>query len=136
MPQPGGAVFEQLAEKLRDDIRTGRLAPGQKLPSETTLSQEFGIARETARRAVGVLRAEGLVTPVRGHGVLVRENPELQDFAVPLGASVTARMLTPAERAELAVDEGVPVFVVVLEDGSSRLLPSDRWRLRWAGPHP
>jgi DNA-binding FadR family transcriptional regulator len=55
---------------LRDGIERGTFPPGRKLPSEPTLAGEYGIARETARKAVRVLVAEGLVdvveTGVRG----------------------------------------------------------------------
>jgi GntR family transcriptional regulator len=48
-----------------------RTARGRALPSETTLMQEHGIARETARKAVRVLRDEGLVEIVQGRGSYV-----------------------------------------------------------------
>lgn len=65
-------VYQQLADILRARIRAGELPPGRALPSETTLMQEHGIARETARKAVRVLRDEGLVIVVRGRGAFVR----------------------------------------------------------------
>ena len=65
-------VYQQLASILRARIRAGELAPGRALPSETTLMQEHGIARETARKAVRVLRDEGLVVVVRGRGAFVQ----------------------------------------------------------------
>jgi DNA-binding FadR family transcriptional regulator len=130
-PQPGGAVYRQLAELLRQEISSGRLQPGQKLPSETTLVQRYGIARETARRAVAVLRAEGIVGVVRGHGVVVREQPTIQDLTPADGSTITARMPTADERAELDIPEGVPVIAVVAPDGGVEVYPADRWRLRW-----
>jgi GntR family transcriptional regulator len=130
-PQPGGAVYAQLAARLRDDILTGRLPPGQRLPSETTLQQQYGLARETVRRAVAVLRTEGLVVVRRGHGVVVREHPEVQDLTPAPGATVTARMPTTEERATHDIDDGVPVFWVINPDGAGYVYPADRWRLRW-----
>lgn len=121
----------QLAARLRDDIITGRLRPGQRLPSETTLQQEFGLARQTVRRAVGVLRAEGLVVVQRGQGVFVREHAEVQDLSPAPGSTVTARMPTAGERTEYDIDDGVPVFWVIGPDGSGGVYPADRWQLRW-----
>jgi GntR family transcriptional regulator len=66
-------VYRQLAAILRARIESGELPPGRVLPSEVTLMQEHGIARETARKAVRVLRDEGLVEVVQGRGVYVRE---------------------------------------------------------------
>ena len=64
-------VYLQLAAILRARIMSGELAAGRALPSETTLMQEQGIARETARKAVKVLRDEGLVEIVQGRGSYV-----------------------------------------------------------------
>lgn len=131
-PQPGGApVYARLADLLRRDILSGRLRPGQAIPSEVTLQQEFGLGRHTVRRAVAVLRAEGLVVVAKGHGVLVRERAEMQDLVPVAGSTVTARMPTVEERAEHGVDEGVPVFSVIGPDGAARIFPGDRWQLRW-----
>ncbi len=129
-PWPGEApVYAQLADTLRRQIRSGELAPGQALPSERRLHEETGLGRHTIRRAVAVLRTEGLVTFVKGTGMVVRDEPELQVLSPPAGATVTARMPTGAERAEFGLDEGVPVFVVVTA-GSEHLYPADRWMLR------
>jgi DNA-binding GntR family transcriptional regulator len=46
------------------------------MPSEKDLHDEFGLARETVRRAVAVLRAEGLVEIQHGRGTFVAEIPE------------------------------------------------------------
>ena len=64
-------VYVQLAAILRERIKAGELPPGRALPSETTLMQEHGLARETVRKAVRVLRDEGLVQIVQGRGVYV-----------------------------------------------------------------
>lgn len=129
-PQPGGSLFEQLAAQLRHAITTGQIRPGQPLPSERTLQQQHHVARETVRRAVALLRNEGLVTAVRGHGLVVREQPELTDLSLPAGATVVARMPTAAEKADHDLEDGVPVFYVVLPDGTVAVYPADQYRLR------
>lgn len=67
-PQP---VYQQIAAILRARIVSGDLAPDRPLPSESTLMQEYGVARETARKAVRVLVSEGLVYVVQGRGSYV-----------------------------------------------------------------
>lgn len=66
----GGPVPEsrQIADWLRDCIEIGDFAAGVPLPPESWLQESFGVSRKTARRAVGILRAEGLVytAPQRG----------------------------------------------------------------------
>ena len=64
-------VYQQVAAILRARIESGELVPGRPVPSEATLMQEHGIARETARKAVRVLRDEGLVQIVQGRGAYV-----------------------------------------------------------------
>ena len=66
-------VYLQLAAILRVRIEAGDYPPGRALPSETTLMQEHGLARETVRKAVRVLRDEGLVQIVQGRGAYVLE---------------------------------------------------------------
>jgi DNA-binding GntR family transcriptional regulator len=65
-------AYIQLAGILRARIESGKIGPGDPLPSETTLVQEYGIARGTIRRAIEVLRDDGLVVTVQGRGTYVR----------------------------------------------------------------
>ncbi|MGO8961564.1 MAG: GntR family transcriptional regulator [Streptosporangiaceae bacterium] len=58
----------QIAAWLRDEIASGRIEPGRKIPSEAWLMQAFGVARTTVRRSVAVLREQGLITTVQGRG--------------------------------------------------------------------
>lgn len=129
-PEPGGPLYAQVAARLRADILAGRLRPGQRLPSEITLQQEHNIGRETARRAIAVLRHEGLAEVHRGHGAVVREQPDREDLNPPAGATVTIRMPTAEERAAHDIPDGVPVFWVILPDGTASIFPGDRWQFR------
>lgn len=113
IPQPGGTIYRQLAAILRGDIISGRLHPGQVLPSERTMMQQHGVSRDTTRRATALLRAEGLVVVRRGHGLTVKEIPPRTRLDPPAGSVVTSRMPTEDEAAELSIGEGVPVFWVI-----------------------
>lgn len=62
----------QIANALREQITSGELAKGQRLPSITTLMQETGAARNTVRRAMAILQDEGLVETVHGWGSFVK----------------------------------------------------------------
>jgi DNA-binding GntR family transcriptional regulator len=61
-------AYVRIAANLRQRIMSGELAAGKPLPSITTLTQEWGVARETASHAVTVLVGEGLVRRVPGLG--------------------------------------------------------------------
>jgi GntR family transcriptional regulator len=61
-----------IADDLRNKIESGDLAPGDKLPSERELADQYGTARNTAREAVRLLTGAGLVTAEHGRGSFVR----------------------------------------------------------------
>jgi GntR family transcriptional regulator len=65
--------FRRIAEHLRDLIYSHKLAPGDRLPSERELVDQFGTAQATVRQALAVLKAEGLIDSVHGLGYFVRE---------------------------------------------------------------
>ncbi len=62
-------LFEQLATLLRAAIDTGSIGP--RLPSELTLTQQYGVSRGTAHRAVMILVDAGYVRISRGKGTFV-----------------------------------------------------------------
>lgn len=71
----GEPFYVQVADALRDDIRAGRFAPGDQLPSERELRERFQVSTNTIRAAIVQLRAEGLVASHQGRGVFVTEPP-------------------------------------------------------------
>lgn len=64
-------VYLQLAAILRAQIESGDLAPRRPVPSERTLTQRYSLAGGTVKKAIQVLRDEGLVRTVIGRGVYV-----------------------------------------------------------------
>jgi GntR family transcriptional regulator len=70
-PDSATPVYVQVADILRSRIDAGQLLPDRPVPSETQLQQEFGVARGTARKAIALLRDQGLVVTVRGRGSYV-----------------------------------------------------------------
>ena len=63
---------EETAASLRQDIQTGKYAPGEKLPSERELAQSMGVSRETLRRAMQKLEAEDLISRKSTSGTYVK----------------------------------------------------------------
>jgi GntR family transcriptional regulator len=74
--RPDRPKHVQIADVLRERIRSGELAPRFPVPSEPTLMQDFGVARDTARKAIALLRDEGYVTTVKGMGSFVRDRED------------------------------------------------------------
>ncbi len=73
---------QELAQKLSDEIRTGRLAPGSQLPTEQELSLAAGVSRSVVREAVAALRADGLVITRQGLGAFVAADLGQQPFRI------------------------------------------------------
>lgn len=65
-------MYQQIADVLRAQIDTGNLEPGAKLPTEAELRDEYGVSRETVRKALGLLVNEGLIISARPQGHFVR----------------------------------------------------------------
>ena len=63
--------YRQVLEKISHDIRSGRFQPGQRLPSEAALVQQFGTSRITIGRALRELKERGIVDRVAGSGTFV-----------------------------------------------------------------
>jgi DNA-binding GntR family transcriptional regulator len=101
-PDREGAAYRQLAAVLRDRISNGQLPPGRRMPSEKDLHDEFGLARETVRRALAVLRQEGLIEVRHGHGTFVIDTPP--HIKVYPGDSVTASAALTVTRASGEVE--------------------------------
>lgn len=71
-PMSGPApLFAQVRDALRSDILDGRLAPGERLASESALIARFGVSRITVRQALAELNAAGLIETVNGKGSYV-----------------------------------------------------------------
>jgi DNA-binding GntR family transcriptional regulator len=121
-------MYRQLADVLRSKIKSGELSPGDRLPSEASLAQEYGLARASVRAVIAVLRAEGLVTTERGFGTKVRQQPEREVITLRAGERAIARPATEEEARQLDIDHGVPV-IVVNQGTDERIYPADRVEL-------
>ncbi|HOE64901.1 MAG TPA: GntR family transcriptional regulator [Candidatus Hydrogenedentes bacterium] len=71
-------IYRQLVDQLRNDILTCRLIPGQRIPSITELQRSHGIARETAKRVLNLLEAQGLIRQQPGKGSFVADLRPMQ----------------------------------------------------------
>jgi GntR family transcriptional regulator / MocR family aminotransferase len=79
----GPRVLAGLTAALREAVRTGRLAPGAKLPSSRSLAADLGIARNTVVAAYAELVDEGLLTARQGAGTQVADRPSPATRRVP-----------------------------------------------------
>ena len=71
-------IAEQVNEILRERIRKGIYAPGERLPAESEFAQEFEVSRATIRSVLARLDMEGLILRKQGDGTYVNERlPEV-----------------------------------------------------------
>lgn len=108
-------LYEEVAGKLQEEIRTGTYQPGDRLPSERILSQEYGVSRSVIREAFRSLEQMGCVEARTGGGTYVKA-PEIssmvdsmsmlisldESFAMEL---VEARLVVETEIARLAAEQ-------------------------------
>jgi len=63
--------YVRLAEQFREQVRSGTLAPGQQLPSFSTMQAEYGIGQATLERTYAILEEERLIVRHHGRGIFV-----------------------------------------------------------------
>lgn len=78
-PDDPRAPYLQVAGGLRESIQAGELGPGSQLPTYQELADSWGVAVNTAKSAVSLLRDEGLVVVRHGKGSFVRTEPAGED---------------------------------------------------------
>jgi DNA-binding GntR family transcriptional regulator len=64
-------LYLRIAADIREQIRSGKLRPGDRLPSTRELQQQYGAGTTAIRNAMLILRSEGLVEGHQGRGVYV-----------------------------------------------------------------
>jgi GntR family transcriptional repressor for pyruvate dehydrogenase complex len=66
-------LYEQIVQQIEESILKGTLRPGNQLPAERELAQQFGVSRTAVREAVKALREKGLVEAYSGRGTFVTD---------------------------------------------------------------
>lgn len=88
------SVVDRIIETFKYALINGELKPGQRLPSEAELVQQFGVGRSAIREAMKVLQALGVVTIQQGNGTYIvdKPNPTMLSplvFAIMLGTGMS-----------------------------------------------
>jgi DNA-binding GntR family transcriptional regulator len=124
-PRADRPLFKQLADLIRGQIERGDLGPGQSLPTEAEYARHYNLSRDTVRRALAVLRNEGMIVTRHPDGSRVR--PAAAHTIVQVTqAVVSARMPTDPERHQLGLSDGVPLIVVRRKGHEPEIYPGDR----------
>jgi GntR family transcriptional repressor for pyruvate dehydrogenase complex len=124
-PQPDGRkLYQQVAASVAEAIQRGDFLPGQRIPSERELADEYKVSRPTIREAMIALEVIGIVRSRHGSGIFVADNPPLDTpmIGLDIGAFelTEARRLFEGEAAALAAvsitDEEIAALELLIGD--------------------
>jgi GntR family transcriptional repressor for pyruvate dehydrogenase complex len=146
------SLAHDVVDTLSGRIRDGRLQPGEKLPTEAAIMEEFHVSRTVVREAISRLQASGLVATRHGVGTFVvglgdpgtfRITPEqlgtLQDVIAVLelrigveteSAALAAMRRTPANLAALRA--ALDAFITAVDQGRDAVGPDYQFHLEIA----
>jgi GntR family transcriptional repressor for pyruvate dehydrogenase complex len=79
----------EIVDAIRRDIAGGRLAPGDRLPTESSLVERFDVSRSVVREALSRLQAAGQVETRHGIGTFVLPPASTDNFRIPAQALAT-----------------------------------------------
>ncbi|MFF3503557.1 winged helix-turn-helix domain-containing protein [Streptomyces sp. NPDC003247] len=109
-PRPPQRSYREVADELRARIRAGELRPGQRMPTQAKLAEEFGVERGTVRQALRILHEERLLTNVsKGSPATIAAAPDKGPLgsgapplptAVALAPRITAAFAAPRVRID------------------------------------
>jgi DNA-binding FadR family transcriptional regulator len=115
-PVSTGRVSQIIVEQIRDLVRTGRLKPGDRLPSERDLCERFGVSRVTVREALRVLESSGLVQIFVGaRGGAFVTSPTSERVGAGLADLLTLSPLTAAGVTEARMVFELGILPLVIE---------------------
>jgi GntR family transcriptional regulator len=72
-PSPLRLMYVQVAEHIEARIQAGELKPGHRLPPEREVAAEYGVAYNTMRKSMEILRERGLIVTMHGRGTFVND---------------------------------------------------------------
>jgi GntR family hexuronate regulon transcriptional repressor len=117
-PQDTQKLYRQIARTIAAAIEDGRYAPGDRLPSERELADDFGVSRPTIRDAMIALEFQGLVEARQGSGVYVKAAPQISEEASERDVSA----LELAEARRLFEGEACALAAAIITDDQLALL--------------
>lgn len=126
-------IYQQIVDQITRMVNEGTLRPGDRLPPERQLAEEFGVSRAAVREALSALRLLGLVEARVGEGTFVTYNSE-ERLIPPLALALTIehsesvglelleiREALEAESAYLAAQRHEPEDLAAMESALEQM---------------
>ena len=114
-------TFEVIGDQIREQVRGGTLKPGDKLPPERTLAEQFGTSRNAVREALRALEHAGLITLQKGaHGgaYITDGDPEAVAQSIEDLLHLGGVKLTDITDARLLIETAIVEAVVARATGA------------------
>ncbi|HVA89054.1 MAG TPA: FadR/GntR family transcriptional regulator [Chloroflexota bacterium] len=119
-------LYEQIVLQLQQEILSGSLAPGDRLPPERDLAARFKVSRASIREALSVLQSRGFLESRQGGGTIIRATPDTE-LAAPLadqlarhGSAIRnpleVRYIFEPQTAYLAAEHATEAEVAAIRD--------------------
>jgi DNA-binding GntR family transcriptional regulator len=126
-------LYERVRQSIASSLANGTYTPGDKLPSETRLAEEFGVNRLTVRRAIEELARAGAVESRQGSGTYVSASI----IRLPLSQRLSSDSLVARLTSQIA-EQGLTYEDVLLQavtvnsstlNSTLELPPGPLWRI-------
>lgn len=110
-------IYEQIVEQVKKQIVSGKLAPGEKLPSLRMLAGDLGVSVITTKRAYAVLEEAGFISTVAGKGCFVSEmNADLiREENLKRIQALLSQAIDLADASGVSLDEVTEMFEILKE---------------------
>jgi len=112
-----GGLVQEVVQHLQQQIQSGQIKPGDKLPTESAVMETLGVSRTVVREAISRLQASGQVETRHGIGTFALEAPTTHNFRIAEQDMATAddviavlelRISLETEAAGLAAQRATP----------------------------
>jgi GntR family transcriptional repressor for pyruvate dehydrogenase complex len=97
-------LTEEVVERIAGEIGSGRIAPGERLPTERALMTALGVSRTVIREAVAALKSEGLVVTRQGSGAFVAADASRVPFRIDAAALNSGEDILSLMELRLAIE--------------------------------
>lgn len=109
-PQLDIPIYQQLVDRIRADIKTGKLSAGTQLPTVRKLADELNLAHGTIKRAYDELEQEGMVEKIQGRGTFVSYHPETLESRKERAMVAIDQLFDLLEKMNFSINE-MSIFI-------------------------
>ncbi|MDO4285830.1 MAG: GntR family transcriptional regulator [Eubacteriales bacterium] len=122
-------LYQKIVDDITEQIRSGRLAPGDRLPTEAELVALYQVSRITVSRAMNELRAGGYIVRFPNKGSFVAKHSQKEERTLPSLPPFSGDVSAPLPRIAFVIPELSDSFALNLVRGVTSVFPSSEYHL-------